>query len=96
MVWKTCNVTFTFYLKTKTLQVQGKAIDPIREILFQSLGHSHQDSTANETVLSNEADNLSNKSAPLAPISYGISECTNICLLVAKGNWNSCPKKLSC
>ena len=28
MVWKTPNVTFNFYLKTKTLQVQGKAVDP--------------------------------------------------------------------
>ena len=59
MVWKTPNVTFNFYLKTKTLKVQGKAVDPIREILFQSLGHSHQDATADETVFGNEADNLS-------------------------------------
>ena len=28
MVWKTPNVTFNFYLKTKTLKVQGKAVDP--------------------------------------------------------------------
>ena len=44
MVWKTPNATFNFYLKTKTLQVQD--IKPltgsIREILFQSLGHSHR------------------------------------------------------
>ena len=54
MVWMTPNVTFNFYLKTKTLQVQGKAVDPIREILFQSLGQSHQDATADETVFGNE------------------------------------------
>ena len=76
MVWKTPNVTFNFYLKTKTLQVQGKAVDPIREILFQSLGHSHQDATADETVFCNEADNLSIDSAPSALISDGIPECT--------------------
>ena len=75
MVWKTPNVTFNFYLKTKTLQVQGKAVDPIREILFQSLGHSHQDATADETVFGNEADNLSIDLAPLALISDGIPEC---------------------
>ena len=52
MVWKTPNVAFNFYLKTKTLQVQGKAVDPIREILFQSLGHSHQDQTRGPMKLS--------------------------------------------
>ena len=66
MVWKTPNVTFNFYLKTKTLQVQCKAVDPIREILFQSLGHSHQDATADENVFGNEADNLSIDPAPSA------------------------------
>ena len=76
MVWKTPNVTFNFYSKTKTLQVQGKAVDPIREILFQSLGHSHQDATADETVFGNEADNLSIDPAPSALISDGIPECT--------------------
>jgi len=59
MVWKTPNVTFNFYLKTKTLEVQGKAVDSIREILFQSLGHCHQDLSADEIVFGNEVDNLS-------------------------------------
>ena len=76
MVWMTPNVTFNFYVKTKTLQVQGKAVDPIREIIFQSLGHCHQDATADETVFGNEDDNLSTDPAPSATISDGIRECT--------------------
>lgn len=36
-VWKTPSVTFNLYTKTKTLLVQGKAMDHTRDILFQTI-----------------------------------------------------------
>ena len=74
VVWKTPNATFNFYLKTKTLQVQGKAEEHTRKILLHSLGQSYQDSTAGETVLVNEADDPSIEPTPSPFISDDMSK----------------------
>ena len=36
-VWKTPSVTFNLYIKTKTLLVQGKAVDSTRDLLLQTM-----------------------------------------------------------
>ena len=36
-VWKTPSVTFILYTKTKTLLVQGKAMDHTRDLLLQTI-----------------------------------------------------------
>ena len=36
-VWKTPSVTFNLYIKTKTLLVQGKAVDSTRDLLLQTI-----------------------------------------------------------
>ena len=48
--------------------------EDVQEVLFQSLGHPHQDSTADETVFGNEAGNPSIEPAPSPLISDGMSE----------------------
>lgn len=56
MVWKTPNVTFNLYFKTKTLQVQDKAVEHTRNLLLQSLDQSNQEyqsSTADNIALVN-------------------------------------------
>ena len=73
-MWKTPNATFNFYLKAKTLQVQGKAVEPIRNTLLQSLGHSFHDSAADETVFVNDAEISPGEPAPSPLISDG--KCT--------------------
>ena len=74
VVWKTPSATFNFYLKTKTLKVQGKAEEHTRQILLHSLGQSCQDSTADENVFVNEADNPSIESTPSPLISDDMSK----------------------
>ena len=74
VVWKTPSATFNFYLKTKTLQVQGKAEEHTRQILLYSLDQSCQDLTADETVLVNEADNPSIEPMPSPFISDNMSK----------------------
>lgn len=56
MVWKTPNVTLNLYFKTKTLQVQDKAVEHTRNLLLQSLDQSNQEyqsSTADNIALVN-------------------------------------------
>ena len=36
-VWKTPRVTFNLYTKTKTLPIQGKAVDYTRDLLLQTI-----------------------------------------------------------
>ena len=72
VVWKTPNATFNFYLKTKTLQVQGKAVETIRNTLLQSLGHSFHDSAADETVFVNDAEISPGEPMPSPLISDGM------------------------
>jgi len=71
VVWKTPSATFNFCLKTKTLQVQGKAEE---QILLYSLDQSCQDLTADETVPVNEADNPSVEPMPSPFISDDMSK----------------------
>ena len=54
-VWKTPSVTFNLYIKTKTLLVQGKAVDSTRDLLLQTI---EADKNQNSVKAPDEINNI--------------------------------------